>query len=353
MASVARDLEGVAVQPAELDANLWTLNCSNGTIDLKGGVLLPHRREDLNTKMAPVRFDPNAEALLWLAFLDRIFGGDRAMIRFVQQSLGLCLTGDVTEEYLWIFHGEGNNGKNVLLDTVTALMGEYAAQAPPDLLTASKHGEHPTEIADLCGRRLVIASETEESATLRLQLIKRLTGDARLKARFMHRDFFEFGRTHKLVLLTNNLPVVTEGGEAAWRRLRVVPFRVIIPAAERDPKLLAKLRVEWPGILAWVVRGCLDWQTNGLVVPTVVTEATSAYRGDSDHVGRFLSDCCTLADGVWATSLALQQRYSAWCGEQGERPLTGKALGVQLRKHGCRAEKSAGQRGWVGVEVNL
>ena len=106
---------------------------------------------------------------------------------------------------MFIFYGEGSNGKSVFLDTLSGLMGDYAAEAPPDLLVIRKREEHPTEIADLCGKRLVVASEMEEGCRLRVQLVKRLTGNARLRARFMRQDYFEFPRTHKLVLITNSL----------------------------------------------------------------------------------------------------------------------------------------------------
>src|SRR5262249_54127891 len=155
--------------------------------------------------------------------------------------------------------------KSVLLDTVSAVVGpDYATEAAPDLLTTRGSGsEHPTQIADLKGRRFVIASESEEDARLRLQFIKRLTGNARLKGRFMHKDFIEFDRTHKMILVTNHLPIISENTEAAWRRVRLIRFDVIIPPERRDNGLMLALLTEGQGILAWLVRGAVDWHRHG------------------------------------------------------------------------------------------
>lgn len=341
----------VAVRPDELDADPWALNCLNGTIDLRTGTLRPHRRADLITKLAPVTYDPAAVCPLFEAFLARTFDGNAELMRYVQRWLGHCLTGDVSEQYLMVYHGEGNNGKNVLLDTVATIMGDYAGEAPPDLVTLRGRPDHPTEIADLMGKRLVIASETECGAELRLQLIKRLTGNARLKARKMRQDYFEFKRTHKLVLVTNNKPVVREDTEAAWRRIRLVPFGVVIPKAERDPQLTEKLRSELPGILGWLVRGCIDWVREGLAEPQEVIVATEDYRGTANSLDTFLAQCCSLGLGRFCTSSSLTAAYLEWCGRTGMVPLRTTAFGEEMKKHGCLPKKVSGHRGWLGVSV--
>lgn len=333
MVALARSLPSVAVTPDALDANIWLFNVENGTIDLRSGLLRPHDPKDLITQLAPVSFDLKARSARWEAFLDRTFGSDAALIRFVNRFLGMSLSGDVREQILAIFYGQGNNGKNVLLDTVCGTMGDYASQAPPDLLTFSKHRQHPTEIADLRGRRLVIASETEEGAALRLQLIKRLTGDMQLKGRFMCKDFFQFNRTHKLILVTNNRPVIRENTEAAWRRIRLVPFDVVIPPSERDPGLMEKLAAERPAILAWLLRGCLEWQEEGLGDSTAVTKATSGYRNDQDFFNEFLTDCCVMQSDAWISRADIHRLYHEWSQRNGERhPLSRVALYDRLRR---------------------
>lgn len=344
----------VAVGPDDLDADLWAFNVLNGTIDLRTGELRPHQRDDLITKIAPVEYDAEARAPRFDRFLDEIFGGDGDLIRFVQRWHGHCLSADIREQYLPIYHGEGNNGKSVLLDTISAVMGDYAGEAPPDLITVRKHPEHPTEIADLMGRRLVIASETERDAELRLQLIKRLTGNARLKARLMRQDYFEFARTHKMILVTNNRPSIKEDTEAAWRRLRLVPFHVVIPKDKRDADLMRKLSGEKSGILAWLVRGCVDWLREGLTEPDAVMAATEAYRGaaTTNSVDAFLTDRCTLADGLCCLTADLIGAYTEWCARRKQLPLRQKAFATAMRAHGCEPRKIGGAWHWINVDLD-
>jgi putative DNA primase/helicase len=260
---------------------------------------------------------------------------------------GYCLTGDVRHQYLPIYYGQGNNGKSVLLDTISAIMGDYAGEAPPDLLVVRKHNEHPTEIADLYGRRLAVASETENGAELRLQLIKRITGNANLKARYMRQDYFEFARTHKMVLVTNNRPVVPEATEAVWRRLLLVPFDVVIPPAERDPHLSEKLRGEFPGILAWMVGGASE----ELDIPESVHLATISYRGQSSTFGEFLEAECDFTTGAVTLATDIATAYAAWAADE-DRPLQkGRAIGPALRARRCSRTKLDGARAWRGVSI--
>ncbi len=341
----------VAVTADELDADPWLFNCENGTLDLRTGDLLPHDPSKLITKLAPVRYDPNATCPLFMQFLNEVFCGDLELIEFVQRFLGHCLTGDISEQYLPIFYGEGGNGKSVLLDTVAALMGDYAATAPPSLLTVKRNEEHPTEIADLAGRRLVVASETEQGAELRMQLVKRLTGDEKLKARHMRCDFFEFARTHKTILVTNNLPVLREDTEAVWRRLRCVPFNYIVPAEKRDPKLLLKLRAESAGILRWLVRGCQAWRRDGLPTASAITIVTSELRNSAGGLDAFIEENCVRQVDGFVPSARLLASYEKWCEARNVTPVRGRAWGAALHKIGCRDDKYKMIRGWFGISM--
>ena len=342
----------VAVGPDDLDSDPWLFNCKSGTIDLRTGELRTHRREDLITKLAPVEYDPDAPCPRFMAFLNEIFDADQDLIGFVQRWLGHCLTGDITEQYLMIFWGDGNNGKSVLLDTCCSLMGEYAGMAPPDLLTVRKNPEHPTEVASLRGLRLAVASETEQGSELRLQMVKRLTGDASLTARVMRGDYFRFDPTHKLIMVTNNKPEIRENTEAAWRRIRLVPFEVVIPQSKRDPKLMKTLKGEFPGILAWMVRGCLAWQKNGLEAPASVIAATEDYRGVANSLDAFIAECCTLGEGLCVKAGTLSEEYSAWCEREHRMPLKGRAWGKGLKARGCVDERLNGIRHWIGIGLN-
>jgi putative DNA primase/helicase len=334
MLKVAMSEPGVPATTDQFDADPFAFNVANGTIDLRAGELRAHRREDLITKLAPVTYDPQASAPIWAAFLERISGGDAEIVDYLWRLFGMCLTGDIRTQELFIFWGGGANGKNVLLDTVCSVLGDYAAPAPPELLTSKTGHDHPTEVADLCGRRFVVASETEENAHLRVALMKRLTGDARLKARFMRQDYFEFPRTHKLVLVTNSRPVIRETTNAVWRRIRLVPFTVTIPEQEQDLQLLEKLCAERAGILAWLVAGCLEWQARGLQPPAAVTDATSAYAKDQDPLSDYLAARVRAGDARQRiTRNDLYSDYLSWCSQTREpQPVARDVLLDRVRR---------------------
>lgn len=330
--SLARNEHPLADAGDKWDANPMLIGVENGVVDLRTGELRAGRQEDRITRHMPVAYDSKATCPLWKKFLGRVMNGDPVMVRHLQRLAGMWLTGDISEQILVILFGEGNNGKNVFVDTMMGLMGDYATTAPPGLLTVQKHEQHPTEIADLMGRRLVVASETEEGARLRLQLVKRLTGDQRLKGRFMRQDFFEFRRTHKLVLVTNNRPVIRESTVAAWRRVHLIPFEVVIPAAERDEHLTDKLEAEWPGILNWAIAGCLEWQKHGLQTPKKVLAATEEYKQEQDVLADFIDAECIEGVEYTVPRVVLWARYKEWTKDNERYPLGRKMFYEQMRK---------------------
>jgi len=330
-----------AIELSAFDRDRWLLGVANGVIDLRAGELLPHDRADLITLLSPVAFDPHAPCPRWEQFLAEIMDGCGEMIAALQRLAGYFLTGDISVQILPILYGPGSNGKNVLLDTLMGIMGPHAEEAPDGLVTAKVSEEHPTEIADLFGKRLVVASETEENKKLRIGLVKKITGNKYLKGRFMRQDYFQFERTHKTVLVTNNRPVVTETSNAIWRRLRLIPFEVTIPEAQQDRHLTERLVAEWPGILAWAVRGCLDWQARqcDLQFPQAVHAATEEYRNDSDHVADFVAERCVdwrryPEQNLRTPKERVYGAYCAWCRAVGEDVLNRTTFNSRLRGHG-------------------
>ena len=324
-----------------LDRDQWLLGAQNGVIDLRTGRLLPHNRKFMLTTLSPAIFDAEATCPRWETFLSEIMAGDEAMVAALQRLAGYFLTGDISVQILPIFYGPGGNGKNVFLDTLMGLMGPLAAEAPEGLVTARRSDEHPTEIADLHGKRLVVASETEEGRKMRIGLVKKLTGNKYLKGRFMRQDYFQFERTHKTILVTNNKPLVTETSNAIWRRLRLIPFVVTIPEARQDRRLTEKLVAEWPGILCWAVRGCLDWRARqcDLELPAAVQEATEEYRDESDHVADLVTECCEdwrkhPRQKMKTPKERIYSVYCVWCRDVGEDVLTRKAFNSRVRGHG-------------------
>ncbi len=302
--------------PDQLDRDPLLLNVENGTIDLRTGQLRPHRREDMITKLAPVAFDPDANCPTFLEFLDRIFASNCRVIDFVQRFFGYGLTGLVSAQVLVFLFGTGANGKSTLVEFLMRLMGDYAGLAAPDLLVQRGRSDsrHPCELADLFSIRLAVASETDEGRWLRTSMMKSLTGDRRVKARRMNENFWEFDATHKLVLVTNNKPVIRERTDAIWRRILLVPFNVRIPDPEQDEHLPDKLDAERSGALNWLLVGCDQWQKRGLEPPPEVSQATAEYKAESDIVGRFVDECCELDRDAVSSATKLLDAFNAWSG---------------------------------------
>ena len=336
----------IPILPCFLDPDPWLFNCPNGTVNLKTGKMKNHDRSDMITRMSPVEFDPAAECPLWETTINRIFNGDDDLIGFVQRLFGLCLTGDVSEQILPIFYGEGGNGKSTMLNALLDVMGpDYAIAAPPGLLFATKTDKHPTDKASLFGMRLVVDMESAESARLNEAVVKQLTGSDRISARRMREDFWTFLPTHKLIIGTNSQPAIQETKNAIWRRLKLVPFNVEIPEAEQDGGLPEKLRAEYPGILAWCSRGCVEWVQGGLKTPEVVKLATAEYRTEEDTLGRFLVDECLAAPSVRERANRLYQKYRTVSEAVGQFPLTQTAFTRAMKKRGHDTLRSNGT--WI------
>ena len=317
---------------SDMNQDPWLLNVRNGTIDLRTGVLRPHNREDLITLMAPVEYHADGKCSAFEKALPEIFGGDIEVVQFLQRYLGYCLTGVTAEQKVLIPWGDGANGKSTILGIVQKVLGpDYTGVAPPKLLEAPKSDRHPTEIADLYGKRLVVASETEEGAQLREAFLKLASGSDRLKGRFMHQDFFEFDPTHKFVLQTNHKPEVKGTDYGIWRRLLLLPFEVIFGDAAavkagdasrlKDKDLPDKLSCELDGILTWMVRGCTQWRDIGLAEPKTVVAATEGYREEQDRIGQFFDENYVYDSKKTIEQASVYQTYKTWTQESGYYPL--------------------------------
>ncbi|MBN1975953.1 MAG: DNA primase [Anaerolineae bacterium] len=351
MAAMAQSELAVVVRPGDFDRDRWRLTVNNGTLDLRTGELLPHRRDDLITRLAPVDFDPDAQAPTWAAFLDRVLAGNQELIDFLCRAVGYSLTGSTREQCLFILYGTGANGKSTFTEAVRGLLGDYAQQTPVDTLMIKRGQTIPNDIARLKGARLVTASEAEEGQRLAESLVKQMTGGDPLAARFLHAEWFEFVPEFKAWLATNHKPAIYGTDNAIWRRIRLIPFTVTIPPEDQDRDLGRKLRAELPGILAWAVRGCLEWQRVGLGAPEEVREATKEYRAEMDRLGGFLDDCCVIDDKAQAGASELYLAYSEWCEGNGERAVSGTRFGRQLAERGFDKERT--NRGNVYYGVGL
>ena len=324
-------------QPIADPGDSWDLEpmllCApNGVIDLRTGALRVGHQADRLTMSTDVPFDADATCPRWEQFMVEIFNADEGLVRFVQRAIGYSLTGDTTEQCLFLLYGSGANGKSTLVNTLKQVLGDYAWNMPFSTIEMHQRASIPNDLAALVGRRFVIASETNDGTRLNESRLKALTGCDLVSARFLHQEFFEFGPVAKLWLSVNHKPVVRDDSHGFWRRIRLIPFLQQFPG---DKMLGRALMAEGPGILSWAVRGCLEWQRLGsLNPPNIVTEATTAYERESDPLAQFLEDACKVDPTAETGADALFNAYRQWAIKQGlnhEEWLSGTALGRKIK----------------------
>jgi P4 family phage/plasmid primase-like protien len=370
--SLAKSENGVCVDIENLDKNTWLFNCKSGTIDLKTGELRKHEQKDLLTKISPVKFDPGAKAPRWEKWLEQILPS--AEIRdYIQRFIGYCLTGEVSERAFVILFGGGRNGKSLLINVLRYVMGPYCGPMAPGLLMAREGEAHPAEVADLFGLRLATSSETKQGRAFDEEQLKRMTGNEELKARLMRENFWSFFPTHKLLMAVNHKPRVKDATESFWDRAALIPFDVRIAKDKVDRDLFQKLKAEGPGILAWMVRGCLEWQKRGLDMPAAVQKATDEYRESEDMVGRFIKERLAFGKGTTkividvgegvkrtaevkfeVTNQFMSLTLTNWCKKLNLFAPSERTLAERLLAQGAERAThigAASARGWKGVRV--
>ena len=351
MVSLLQDEPGISVDVTELDKDPDLLGVANGALDLWTGQLRAAGREDLITRAAATLYDPDATAPQWERFLEAV-QPDPEFRAFLGRAAGYSLTGHTCEQCFFVLHGDGSTGKTTFIETIRFVLGEYAAGLPASSLTASKQSAIPNDLARLCGARFVPAAETNEFQRMDEALLKRLSGSDTIEARFLNKEFFSFPPTHKLWIATNHLPHVQDTGHGFWRRPVLIPFDQKFAGDSDDKRLRDKLKAEAPGILAWAVRHCLEWQREGLNIPPRLVQSVDEYRTDQDVVARFVADCCDVGDGLSAPAASLYQAFQEWASEQGESALNGTAFGIRLEGLHYNKRRSSGCTLRCGLKIN-
>lgn len=350
--SMARSNEDLAAAPEQFDAEPLLLGTPDGAVDLRSGELLPPSPDHWLTRTCAVSPAPSGtDAPLWRAFLDRVLGPEVAA--FVQRAAGYALTGRTDEHKLFFLYGTGRNGKSVFLNTLFAILGDYAKRAPAQTFLDSAGERHPTDLAGLMGARLVAGSELPPGKAWNESVIKDLTGGDVITARFMRQDYFEYQPQFTLFIAGNHQPAFRGIDEAIRARVVLIPFTQTIPADERDPLLPEKLKAEWPAILRWAIEGALLWQREGLQVPDVVRCASEEYLADEDTLGAFLDENVIMAPDGRETSADVYQRFRAWQTQTGAAHLwTQTAMTRALKERGIPTAKfTGGARGFRGIRL--
>jgi P4 family phage/plasmid primase-like protien len=341
----------VAVTAEMFDADPWLLNTPNGIVDLRTGEVRERADGELVIKRTAVTPNFNKTCPQWKKFLHEATGGNKDLERFLQIWMGYTLTGMTIEQKFAFLYGPGGNGKSVFVNTVAAIMDEYASKAAMETFTASSNDRHPTELARLRGLRMVYASETADGKRWNESRLKEITGGEPITARFMHKDEFTYTPLFSLMFLGNTRPELRSIDDGIRRRLMLIPFTV--KPGNPDPFLPEKLREEWDAILAWMIEGTVIWMSEGLIVPEVVKAATDEYLEDEDAVGRWIKERCRKLEGQFTLTASLYDDWREWCGENGETAGSQKKFSGLLKARGFEKgrDRYSGRNGYLGLDL--
>jgi putative DNA primase/helicase len=346
---LARADRRLAASIEQWDVPPMLLNTPDGVTNLLDGQVAPHCAEDFLTRITAV--GPNGECPRFHAFLDRITNGNAELAGYIQRIFGYCCTGLTTEQALFFAHGTGANGKSVLLGTMSKIFGGYAKSAPVEAFMAAKGDRIPNDIAALPGARLVTSIETDDGKRWADAKVKQLTGGDVVTARFMRAEWFDFTPTFKIIVAGNHRPSLANIDEAIRRRLQIIPFSVTIPLEERDHRLAEALEAEGPGILAWAIAGCADWQRRGLAPPHAVQDATHAYLSSEDSIRSWIDDRLLSDRAAWISSTDLFASWRDWATRVGESPGSQKALSGKLIERGWTKQDTRAAKGFAGYRL--
>jgi putative DNA primase/helicase len=348
---VASWIPELNVKTDELDNDPWLFNVENGTIDLRTGEIREQRPEDLITKTAQVSYDQAADCPVWKQFVREIMNYNTDLIRFIQRAAGWAITGDTSEQTMFILFGSGANGKSTFLNTIMNLLGDYAIATPTETFMRKSGEQITNDIARLRGTRFVTTTEAEQGKRLSEPLIKQITGNDRMTARFLYGEFFNFVPTFKIFMATNHKPVIKGTDHGIWRRIKLIPFTTTIAEEKQDKHLEQRLMKEGPGILNWLLEGAQQWYAEGLQTPAIIIDATDEYRSEMDVIGNFIKERCIQGPGCSIRARELFRVYQDWCEENNEHACSERFLGLRLKELGLEQKRYGDGRYWQGIMI--
>ena len=342
----------VAVDDNKLDADPYLLNVANGTLDLRTGCLERHDPADLITRICPVKYSGEARCKRFKKFLRHATDGNKDMAKFLKKAVGYTLTGSITEQVLFFVHGPHSTGKSTFVNLIRNILGDFGIHTPTKTLLVKQYdNDIPVDIARMKGARMVTALENNPNQQLDEAKIKGMTGGDKLTARFMRQNLFEFDPEFKLWIAINDLPRVRATDDAIWRRIIVLPFKSQVTTGV-DKDLPAKLKKEAPGILAWAVRGALQWGKEGLADKSLFDVEKNRWREQSDTVGRFFHECCQIvAPDQSVQAGVLLARYQQWCITKAEKPCTPDVFKARMIELNITQKRTKTVRLWLGIQL--
>ena len=348
---IAKTMQGIEwSQDIPLDPNPDLFCAKNSVVDLRTGQRRRGRQDDYITRSAGVEFDPTAQCPRWERFLEELFPDAPEVIAFLQRLVGYTLTGWTSEQCFVFLIGDGANGKSVFTEVIRSVLGNYATETPFSTFERKRSDAVPNDIAALAGARFVSASESEEGRRLSEAKVKRMTGGDSVSSRFLYQEYFTYVPVCKFVMSLNHFPEVIGTDDGIWRRLLVIPFEQSFLGRE-DKHLKEKLIAEAPGILAWAVRGCLEWQKNGLMVPERIRITLEELRSESDLLGLFLEEAVLVDASSTTRAIELFKAFKSWCLERGHREWSNKLFGTRLKERGYVCSRDARGRFYQGLQL--
>jgi len=337
------------IDSEQIDTNPWLLCVNNGTIDLRNGVFRNHEKGDFITKMARVDYDPASDCPEWKKFIREIMNYQNELILYLQTVCGWAVTGDTSEQTMFILFGSGANGKSTFLNTLMHILGDYAVATPTETFMSRKNEAIGNDLARLRGTRFVTTTETEQGKKIAEPIIKQITGNDKITARFLYGEYFNFTPTFKVFMATNHKPSIKGADHGIWRRIKLIPFTTRIAEDKQDKHLEDKLKKEASGILNWLLEGVFRWRQEGLKTPKIVLIATDEYKNDMDIIGNFIKDCCVQKGEARIKVKDLYNAYVGWCNENNERTASERYLALRLQEIGFERVRNAEARYWKGL----
>jgi putative DNA primase/helicase len=300
-----------------------------------------------------VEYDKKADCPLWKQFMREIMDYKSDVISFVQTACGWALSGDNSEQTMFILFGTGANGKSTFLNTIMYLLGDYAIATPTETFMRKNGDQNTNDIARLRGTRFVTTTEAEQGKRLSEPIIKQITGNDRMTARFLYGEYFNFVPTFKIFMATNHKPVIKGTDHGIWRRIKLIPFTTRIPDEKQDKELEDKLKAEASGILNWLLEGMLRWKKERLQIPKSIQNATEDYRGEMDVIGNFVIECCILDVRFSIRVRELFKAYQDWCNQNNEHACSERFLSLRLQEIGFQRIRRSEAKFWVGIGLKM
>lgn len=334
------------------DTKAYLFAVQNGVINLQTGEIEAGNPNDFITMQSPVIYNKTATCPLWEKFIYEAFDEDLDVIHYVQKALGYSITGNNKEQIIFVGYGTGSNGKSTMLRILLQILGDYGHTAPRSTFQTNRFNDQTNDIAQLPGKRFVSWSETRMSTSLDEEKLKAMTGGENQRARFLHHEFFEFQPILKLWMFFNHKPIARDDSQGFWRRIRVIPFNHVFDGKDKD--IDVKLSAELPGILNWLIEGCIMWQHEGLnEIPEIIQEASNQYQEESDPLNTWMLECITVNEQGSERSSDLYKSYYEWAiREKLDKweKLSLQAFGKRLT---TKFEKRRVETGWFYIGLSL